>query len=263
MTQSHRGGAGPSTSVLVIGAHPDDEVLGVGGTIARHVHGGDRVSVLILTDGVTSHHPVTEPQKAAARAACRALGVHEVRFVDLPDQRLDSVPLLDIIRPISDAIRDLRPQVVYTHHHGDANQDHRAAFAATLVAARPFGENPVRRLLCYEVASSTEWGPPFADWAFLPTVYVDISTTLDEKLRAFEAYRNTFISEVKPYPHPRSPEALRVYAQQRGIAVGMQAAEAFILVRDLLVADALLPPSTPRDLLAADALQPARTPAGS
>ena len=165
--------------------------------------------------------------------------------VDLPDQRLDSVPLLDIIRPISDAIRDLRPQVVYTHHHGDANQDHRAAFAATLVAARPFGDNPVRRLLCYEVASSTEWGPPFADWAFLPTVYIDISATLDEKLRAFEAYRTTFISEVRPYPHPRSPEALRVYAQQRGIAVGMQAAEAFILVRDLLVADALLPPRMP------------------
>jgi N-acetylglucosamine malate deacetylase 1 len=235
----HRNGADadPPRSVLIIGAHPDDEVLGVGGTIARHVHQGDRVSVLILTDGVTAHHNATELQKTAARKACQALGVHRLQFADFPDERLDSLPLLDVIRPIAAAIRELRPQILYTHHRGDANQDHRVAFAATLVAARPFGEHPVQRVLCYEVASSTEWGPPFAEWAFLPTVYVDISATLGKKLKAFEAYRDTFISEVKPFPHPRSREALRVYARQRGIEVGMHAAEAFVLVRDLLVAE--------------------------
>ena len=218
--------------ILVVGAHPDDEVLGAGGTIARHVQEGDEVCVLILTDGVTSHHNEIAMQKAAARSACRMLGA-DVWFVDLPDQRLDGMPLLEVIRPISTAIRELRPDVVYTHHHGDANQDHRTVFAATLVAARPFGDNSVQRLLCYEVASSTEWGAPFAEWAFLPTVYVDITQTLETKLRAFEAYRETFVSEVRPFPHPRSPEAVRVYAVHRGTAAGMQAAEAFALVREL------------------------------
>lgn len=220
--------------ILVIAAHPDDEVLGLGGTMACHISQGDQVTVLIVTDGVTARHSVTEPQKAATRRACSELGVHNVHFAGLPDQRLDSLPLLEIIKPISNLIQDLRPQVVYTHHRGDANQDHRAIFAATLVAVRPFGHNPVEQVLCYEVASSTEWGPPFAEWAFLPNVYVDITATLEAKLRAFEAYRQTFQSEIKPFPHPRSPEAVRIFAQQRGVTVGMQAAEAFILVRQLV-----------------------------
>jgi LmbE family N-acetylglucosaminyl deacetylase len=223
-----------SRQVLVIAAHPDDETYGLGGTIARHVRQGDLVSVLILTDGVTARHNVTEPQKAAARQACAALDVDDVSFAGLPDQRLDGMPLLEVIQPIHELCKELRPQVVYTHHRGDANQDHRAVFAATLVAVRPFGGNPVERVLCYEVASTTEWGPPFAEWAFLPNVFVDISATLETKLRAVEAYRETFQSEVKLFPHPRSPEAVRIYAQQRGVSVGMQAAEAFILVRELL-----------------------------
>ena len=223
-----------SRQILVIAAHPDDETYGLGGTIAHHVRLGDRVSVLILTDGVTARHNATESQKAATRKACAALGVDDVRFAGLPDQRLDGMPLLEVIEPIYDLCRELRPQVVYTHHRGDANQDHRAVFAATLVAVRPFGSNPVQRVLCYEVASSTEWGPSFAEWAFLPNVFVDISATLEAKLRAVEAYRETFQSEVKPFPHPRSPEAVRIYAQHRGVSVGIQTAEAFVLVRELL-----------------------------
>ncbi len=220
--------------VLVVSAHPDDETFGLGGTIASHIRQGDQVSVLFLTDGVTARHNVTEPQKVAARKACSELGVVGVHFAGLPDQRLDDTPLLEIIKPISDLVKELRPQVLYTHHRGDANQDHRAAFAATLVAVRPFDGNPVERVLCYEVASSTEWGPPFSDWAFVPNVYVDIHATLDNKLRAVEAYRETFQSEVKAFPHPRSPEAVRIYAQQRGVGVGMQAAEAFVLARELV-----------------------------
>jgi dTDP-4-amino-4,6-dideoxygalactose transaminase/LmbE family N-acetylglucosaminyl deacetylase len=222
-----------SKQVLVIAAHPDDEVLGVGGTIAQHVRQGDRVCVLIMTDGVTSRHNVVEPQKMAARECARLLGVQDLRLADLPDQKLDGMPLLEIIRPISKVISELSPEIVYTHHSGDANQDHRTIFSATLVAVRPFGDNPVERVLCYEVASSTEWGPPFADWVFLPNVYMDISETLDTKLRAFEAYRETFFSEVRPFPHPRSCQALRIYAQHRGVSAGMQAAEAFVLVREL------------------------------
>jgi LmbE family N-acetylglucosaminyl deacetylase len=220
--------------VLVVSAHPDDETLGAGGAIALHARRGDDVSVLILTDGVTARHEVTEPQKAAARKACGLLGAKDVRFCGLPDQRLDAGPLLDVIKPISQLVGELRPEVVYTHHGADVNQDHRAVFAATLVAVRPVGQNPVRRVLSYEVAGSTEWAPPFSEWAFLPNVFVDISATLDTKLSALDAYRETFESEIKPFPHPRSPEAVRIYAQQRGVTVGMRAAEAFVLVRELL-----------------------------
>ena len=219
--------------VLVIAAHPDDEVLGVGGTIAHHIRQGDHVCVLIMTDGVTSRNGVIELQKSAARECCRLLGVQELRFAELPDQKLDGMPLLDVIRPISKAVSEVRPQIVYTHHSGDANQDHRTVFSATLVAVRPFGDNPVERVLCYEVASSTEWGPPFADWVFLPNVYTDITETLDTKLKAFEAYRKTFHCEVRPFPHPRSMEAVKIYALHRGISVAMKAAEAFVLVREL------------------------------
>jgi len=221
--------------VLVIGAHPDDETYGVGGTILKHTARGDVVSVLILTDGVTARHNEVEIQKAAARRACEHLDVTDVRFAGLPDQRLDSLPLLEVIRPIHAAIRELAPEIVYTHHRGDVNQDHRMIFAATLVAVRPLEGNSVKRVLSYEMASSTEWGPPFTEWAFLPNVFVDISATLEAKLRAVEAYRETFQSEVKPFPHPRSPEAVRICAQQRGVTVGMQAAEAFVLVRELVL----------------------------
>jgi LmbE family N-acetylglucosaminyl deacetylase len=220
--------------VLVIAAHPDDETYGMGGTIAHHVRRGDRVTVLILTDGVRARHSVTAPQEAAARKACAALGVDDVRFARLADQQLDALPLLDVIRPISQAVVDLGAQIVYTHHRGDANQDHRAIFAATLVAIRPFGACPVEQAYSYEVASSTEWGAPFPEAAFVPTHFVEIGATLEAKLAAVEAYRETFQSEVKPFPHPRSPEAVRIYAQQRGVSVGVTAAEAFVPIRQLI-----------------------------
>ena len=220
--------------ILVVSAHPDDETYGLGGTMARHIRQGDQVTVLIMTDGVTARHTVTEPQKQAARRACAELGVTDVRFANLPDQQLDHLPLLEVIKPVSNLVNELRPQIVYTHHRGDANQDHRAIFEATLVAVRPFGGNPVEQVFCYEVASSTEWGPSLTEWAFLPNYYVDISTTMEAKLAAVEAYRSTHESEVKPYPHPRSPEAVQIYDQQRGVTVGMHTAEAFMLIRQLV-----------------------------
>lgn len=223
--------------VLVIAAHPDDETYGVGGTIARHVRRGDRVTVLIMTDGVTARHTVTGLQEAAALKACAVLGVEDVRFARLPDQRLDALPLLEVIHPITAAVTDTGAQIVYTHHRGDANQDHRAIFAATMVAIRPFGACSVEQAYSYEVASSTEWGAPFAEMAFQPTCFVDISSTLETKLRAVAAYTETHESEVKPFPHPRSPEATRIYAQQRGVSVGMLAAEAFITIRHLIKED--------------------------
>ncbi|MDX1524074.1 MAG: PIG-L deacetylase family protein [Anaerolineae bacterium] len=221
--------------VLVVSAHPDDETYGVGGTIISHVARGDAVFVLILTDGVTARHNEIEQQKTAAEQACTRLGVTEVCFARLPDQGLDGLPLLDVIRPISGAIREFQPEIVYTHHRGDVNQDHRRVFEATLVAVRPVGQNPVRRVLSYEVPSSTEWGPPCADWVFTPNVFENIAPFLDQKLAALAMYTQTHESEVKPFPHPRSLEAVRIYAQQRGVSVGMLAAEAFMLLRELRI----------------------------
>lgn len=220
--------------VLVIAAHPDDETYGMGGTIARHVRRGDQVTVMIMTDGVTARHTVTAPQEAAALKACAILGVEDVRFGRLADQRLDALPLLDLIRPISAVINELGAQIVYTHHRGDANQDHRAIFAATLVAIRPTGACPVEQAYSYEVASSTEWGAPFAETAFMPTHFVEITATLEDKLRAAAAYAETYQSEVRPYPHPRSIEATRIYARQRGVQVGLPAAEAFVPIRQIV-----------------------------
>ncbi len=221
--------------VLVVSAHPDDETYGVGGTILSHVSRGDAVFVLILTDGVTARHNEIEQQKTAAEQACACLGVAKVCFAQLPDQGLDGLPLLDVIRPISGAIREFQPEIVYTHHGGDVNQDHRSVFEATLVAVRPVGHNPVQRVLAYEVPSSTEWGPPCGDWVFRPNVFANIAPFLDQKLAALEMYSKTYESEVKPFPHPRALEAVRIYAQQRGVSVGMLAAEAFMLLRELQI----------------------------
>jgi LmbE family N-acetylglucosaminyl deacetylase len=220
--------------VLVVAAHPDDETFGAGGTIVRHAQQGDEVCVLFLTEGVSARHGKKAMQEKAARKACAALGVPQVRFAGLPDQRLDQLPLLEVIRPIQEVCAELQPHVLYTHHRGDVNQDHRAVFAACQVVARPVPGSCLERVLCYEVASSTEWGPSFAESAFVPNAFVDIDATLETKLRAVDAYRETYQSEIRPFPHPRSPEAVKAYARSRGISVGLRAAEAFVLVREVV-----------------------------
>lgn len=222
--------------VLVVAAHPDDETLGVGGTMARHAGRGDEVFVLIATDGVTARHEQKEPQRAAARRACKVLGVRNVEFLDLPDQRLDKGPLVDVIDPLTEAIKKVRPRVVYTHHWGDVNQDHRTLFEASLVAVRPKPRALVRRVLCYEVPSSTEWSPSASLWSFEPDTFVDVGDTLDRKLEALEVYRDTHEAEIEPFPHPRSPDAVRAIARRHGSRVGLAAAEAFSLVRDVRTA---------------------------
>jgi len=220
--------------VLVVAAHPDDETLGVGGTIARYAEQGDEVWVCILTDGVTPRHQHVELQMECASKACQILGVQKVIFCNLPNQRLDALPLVDVISPIEKCVGEFKPDVVYTHFKEDVNQDHRIAFQATMVATRPLGDNTVRRLLCYETPSSTEWAAPFTGSFFAPNVFVDIAITLSKKIRAMEMYASTYISEVRAYPHPRSYEAIEIYAKRHGIIVGVQAAEAFMLVRELL-----------------------------
>jgi LmbE family N-acetylglucosaminyl deacetylase len=220
--------------ILTVAAHPDDETLGAGGTMARLASQGHEIWVCILTDGVTARHHHIDQQLECAIRAGDVLGVSKVVFCGLPDQLLDGMPLLDVITPIEKCMAEFEPQVVFTHFNQDANQDHRVAFQATLVATRPVEWSSVERLLCYETASSTEWAPPFPGTVFAPNVYVDITSTLPVKLEAMRQYEATFAGEVQPYPHPRSYEAITVYARRHGVAAGVGAAEPFMLVRHVV-----------------------------
>jgi N-acetylglucosamine malate deacetylase 1 len=227
-----------SNLILVVAAHPDDEVLGCGGTIARHADAGDQVRVLIVAEGATSRQQQRDRNQAsdelsalaqAAQQAGAILGAQGVELLDLPDNRLDSLDRLDLIKQIEERISRHQPQVVYVHHAGDVNIDHRRLHEAVVTACRPTPGQPVRRLLSFEVASSTEWQPPGSAPAFHPNWFVDISSQWPRKREALEAYA----SEMRPWPHARSIEALEHLARWRGAQVGVEAAEAFCLLRQL------------------------------
>lgn len=218
-------------NILVIAAHMDDEVLGPGGTIARHVAAGDAVTVCVACKRAYDHRfdPVlVQEERDAARKAADTLGYADLRFLDLRDELLDE-RLLDVIVPIEDCVSSVKPAVVYTHHRGDSNQDHRAVFAASMVACRSLGRHTIERILAYEVLSSTDQVPPFPEYAFQPSAYVNIAGFLDRKVAAMKAYAR----EVREFPHPRSAEGIEILAKKRGMEVGMMAAEAFAVIRDL------------------------------
>jgi len=220
--------------ILVVAAHPDDEVLGCGATMARHAAEGHEIFSLILGTGALSREKGTAEEVAAlksqAQEAGRILGVREVRVLDLPDNRFDSLDLLDIVKRVEAEIGRVLPEVIYTHHGQDLNVDHKKTFEAALTACRPQPGLGVRRILSFEVPSSTEWQSPIASPLFAPNVFVDVSSTLHRKVKALEAYRG----EVRPFPHPRSAEALRALALWRGASCGLSAAEAFVLIRERL-----------------------------
>jgi len=218
--------------ILTVAAHPDDETLGAGGTMAWHASRGDTVWVCLLTEGASSRHDRVELQLECARRACDSLGVEKLVLVGLPDQRLDTLSLLDVIAPIEQCVADLQPDVVLTHFGGDVNEDHRLVARATMVATRPVPGSSVQRVCAYQVPSSTDWAPPIPGSVFTPNLYVDISETLDAKLTAMKAYADTYHSEVRPFPHPRSMEALTAYAQGHGASSGLLAAEPFMLLRE-------------------------------
>lgn len=220
--------------VLVVVAHPDDETLGAGGSIARFVREGSEVWVCIVCDGVTARHSEAARQRECAERACEVLGVGKVVFCDLPDQRLDSIDLVDVITPIERCVAELGPDTVLTHFKEDVNQDHGVVFAATMVATRPKAGSSVRTVMCFETASSTEWAAPLGGAVYAPNVFIDISSTLETKIEAMGMYAHTHVSEVHPYPHPRSYEAIEVYAKRQGVVVGTRAAESFMLVRGVV-----------------------------
>lgn len=224
-------------NILVIAAHPDDEVLGCGGTMARLSAEGAHVSVLILATGLTSRADFDPVRDAAAlavhqeraRRAGALLGAKEVNFANFPDQRMDTVPLLDITQTIEREIARVRPETVFTQHGGDLNMDHVITFRATMAATRPMPGCPVKRLYAYEIASSTEWAFQQFEPRFRPEIFYDIGSHLEKKIAAMQVYE----SEARAFPHPRSPEALRAIAQRWGSTVGTTAAEAFCCVREL------------------------------
>ena len=224
------------TSVLVVAAHPDDEVLGCGGTIARLSLSRD-VHILILGEGATARFDSrkeagtesTSRLAVSALAAGSVLGARTVVVGTLPDNRFDEVSLLDIVKLVEKRIDEVRPETVYTHHPGDLNIDHRMTFEAVLTATRPVPGSGVRELYTFEIPSSTEWAFHQVQPAFRPNVFVDIGETLEQKLKAIACYD----SEVRAYPHPRSLEALRIIAHRWGTVVGLGVAEAFELVRSV------------------------------
>ncbi len=218
--------------VLTVAAHPDDETLGAGGTMAWHAARGDTVWVIVLADGASSRHNKVDQHAECARRACDTLGVERLVMVGLPDQRLDTLSLLDVLTPIEEVIDELQPDVVLTHFMGDVNEDHRLVARATMVATRPVPGTPVARVCAFEIPSSTDWAPPIPGSVFAPNLFVDVSSTLDVKLTAMKSYAEAYVSEVRPFPHPRSLEALTAYAHRHGAASGLLAAEAFMILRE-------------------------------
>jgi LmbE family N-acetylglucosaminyl deacetylase len=219
------------TRVLVVAAHPDDEVLGMGGTIAVHTDRGDVVRVLVVTDGSSTQYPGdaetrTRKEEEAMRAAAE-LGVEDYVHLDLPDMRLDTLAHVEVNRVVEEQVRGLGAQVVYTVQP-DVNLDHRVLFDSVAVATRPVPGQSVRRLLTYAPSSSTEWTPAAVNW-FVPNWFVDVTATIERKIAAFAHYE----TERREFPHPRSERAIRSTAAHHGASSGCEYAEPFVLVRGL------------------------------
>ncbi|WP_024806307.1 PIG-L deacetylase family protein [Nocardia sp. BMG51109] len=215
--------------VLVVAAHPDDEILGMGGTIARHAKKGDEVTVLWVTDGSSTQYPgrpdIAELKYREARSALETLGVHHRIAGELPDMRLDTVAHVEVNRVVEQALDRTGADTVYSVHP-DLNRDHRAVFESAAVATRPRPGSRVRRFLTYAPLSSNEWTPA-SENTFAPTWFVDIGAEIDAKLRAFSCYT----TENRDWPHPRSARALRASAESWGSVIGVEAAEPFHLIR--------------------------------
>lgn len=218
--------------VLVIAAHMDDETIGPGGAVVRHVERGDDVIACVAAKRAYDHRFVPEEieaERACCQRAGEVLGYREIRYLDLRDELLDE-RLLDVIVPLEAVVAELRPDVVYTHHRGDLNQDHRAVFQASMIACRPLAPRPAPRLISYEALSSTDQMPALPELAFHPNLWVRLSDAdLDRKKAALACYER----ELRPFPHPRSLEGLEVLARRRGMEIGERAAEAFLVLRDV------------------------------
>ena len=221
--------------ILIIAAHPDDEILGCGGTVARLVNEGYNAYTLILGEGVTSRDEKRDREKKIAEIetlqkqiykANEIIGVKEVFVESFPDNRFDSVPLLDIIKIVENIKNKVKPDIVFTHYKNDLNIDHKITFDAVLTAVRPLQNEIVKEIYTFEVLSSTEWNYPLS---FSPNTFYDISDTIELKLNAMSEYK----SELRDYPHPRSLDGLRLNAKNWGMKVGINYSESFVCLRSI------------------------------
>ena len=217
--------------ILVIVAHPDDEVLGCGASIRKWKTTAEEINALILAEGITSRNVATTDANANeikklhqnACEAAKIIGYNNIYFEKFPDNRMDSVNLLDVVHTILDYIKRLNPQIILTHHSNDLNVDHRIVYQAVITACRPLLDSIVEAIYSFQVPSSTEWNFPYYKSVFSPNFFVNIEDSIENKLTAMECY----ISERREVPHPRSSEVLRSIATVWGSVVGLHYAEAF------------------------------------
>ena len=227
-------------NILLIVAHPDDEILGVGGTMNKLIiEFNCTVRVLILGEGITSRNDSRNPKdwekelaihKTNIQDAANRIGFESVRTYNFPDNRFDGVELLDIVKIVEKEKIEFNPEFIFTHHGGDVNIDHQKTFEAVITATRPMEHEKVLTIITFETASGTEWRASSDPKHFIPNMYVSINEgQLNTKIRAMECYE----FEKRPYPHPRSPEALKIQAQRWGVDVGVNYAEAFMIIRTI------------------------------
>lgn len=218
--------------ILIIAAHPDDEVLGCGATAARLAQEGHCVTPVIICENATVRYKtdMQEYLEDCAKKSASILGLSEPVFLRMPDQKLDTYSALEMAQTLEKVIKKMTPQMIFTHHGGDINKDHQIIFDATLVATRPTPANQVVTVYTYETISSTEWA--YSDYyaRFNPNTFFDVTKTLKLKLEAFQQYT----SELREYPHPRSLQGIEIRAKDWGSRVGVQAAEAFQLIRNII-----------------------------
>lgn len=224
-------------TILIIAAHPDDEILGVGATVAKHVAAGDEAYALILGEGQTSRYATREDASAKdveklhkdTMLAAEKVGYQQVYFENFADNRFDSVDLLDIVKVVEQYIDKLRPEVIYTHHAGDLNIDHQLTYRAVVTGTRPVNDCSVKEIYAFETLSSTEWNFSSEGDAFNPNVFIDVKDFFEKKIKAMKCYH----SELCKFPHPRSIQGMKIQAQRWGSVVGKEYVEAFRLIRKI------------------------------
>jgi LmbE family N-acetylglucosaminyl deacetylase len=212
--------------ILVIAAHPDDEVLGCGATIAKHIKNGDKAQVVFLADGFSSRDNDSSRDNSAEKAS-KVLGCEDPVFLNLPDNQLDTVALLDIVKKIEKTIVEFQPSIVYTHHFGDLNIDHQITHKAVMTACRPQPDFFVKEIYSFETLSATHWQSSSMGNTFIPNYFVNVDGFMSKKIEALQCYDN----EMRAAPHARSYESVENLAKFRGNLVGIKNAEAFCVER--------------------------------
>lgn len=224
--------------IMVVVAHPDDELLGLGATMHKLIHEYNvKTHVVILGEGITSRSEERDTEqwkkellihKKNIKAAQTAIGYHSVSIYDFPDNRFDTVALLDIIKVVEKEKNEFQPEVIFTHHGGDLNVDHQRTFEAVITATRPMKKEVVNTVITFETPSGTEWQPSSDPKRFIPNIFISLpESSVEAKIKGMESYE----FEKREWPHPRSPEALRITAKRTGLIVGLELSEAFQLVR--------------------------------